>query len=69
MAVLPNIVVNKPIDGVVIALAPLADTRIQDFVREHPKFGIFQSRFSDAFGAPQNPTILIVQDSIPSFGM
>jgi hypothetical protein len=61
-AVLPNLTAKAAIEGEIIALAPCDDPRVLAFSEAHPKFGLFISRFTDAFGASLCPVVLIVRD-------
>lgn len=66
VAILPNISVREAVEGEVIALTPRADTRVQTFCAAYPKFTVLLSRFTDAFGVPLNPAILMVRDDVLS---
>jgi len=68
-AILPNLRAKQAIDGGIIALVPSDDPRVQASCDAHPKLKAFLSRFTDAFGVPLLPAVLIVRDGIPGIDL
>ena len=52
------------VDGEVVALASQHDSRIQAICQALPTFSGLLSRFTDAFGVPLDPVVLIVRDDV-----
>jgi hypothetical protein len=68
VAVLPNLYTRKTVEGEVVALTPPGDARVKAFIALHPTLGAFLSRFTDTFGVPLEPAVLIVRaDAISKF--
>ena len=61
-ALLPNLHARKPVNGRAVALVPSDDPRILAFCGVHQKLKELLSRFTDAFGLPLDPMVLIVHD-------
>ncbi|MCV3243467.1 hypothetical protein [Mesorhizobium sp. ZC-5] len=59
--VLPNLRLREPIGNGDIAVTAVDDNRIVDAIAEHPRIGEFLDRFTDAFGDPVSPTVLIIR--------
>ncbi|MBY3236627.1 hypothetical protein HFO17_19135 [Rhizobium laguerreae] len=66
---LPNPLLREPVGDGDIAVTPVSDNRIAAAVAEQPRIGVFLDRFTDAFGRPVRPSILIIrQDVIEAYG-
>ncbi|GLQ53606.1 hypothetical protein GCM10010862_08650 [Devosia nitrariae] len=66
--VLPNLYLGEAIGDGDIAVTRTDDGRVQEATAEQPRLGDFLSRFTDAFGEPVDPSVLIVrQDSSESY--
>ena len=63
-AVLPNLEGGRGIEGDVIGIVPAEDERVVDFGKAHPNLAEFLSRFTDAFGVPLKPLVLIVRNDV-----
>lgn len=61
VVVLPNIGLQKAVEGELAALVPTHDARVESY----PALNSFLSRFTDAFGREINPSILIVPEDVP----
>lgn len=59
--VMPNLRMSEAIEARQAALVPFEDPRIAQLASEYPSFQKFINRFTDAFGAPQTPTILLAR--------
>ena len=66
IAILPNLLSGKLIEGEVVALAGPQDSRIQTICQVTPKFADLLSRFTNAFGVALDPVVLIARhDALP----
>lgn len=65
IVVLPNLELQSPIEGGLIALVPFDDQRVHELGKAHPNLRKFLNRFKDAFGEKVYPTVLIVDKSAP----
>ncbi|WP_157758224.1 hypothetical protein [Cystobacter fuscus] len=63
--VLPNIKLAEAIEGELAILAPSDDPRVEAFGQAHETFRIFLNRFTDAFGATIEPTVLLLRSNAP----
>ncbi len=63
-AVLPNLYGNEGVEGDVIGIVPSEDERVVAFGKAHSNLAEFLSRFTDAFGVPLKPLVLIVRNDI-----
>lgn len=63
--VLPNIALQEPIEGGLVALAPRDDARVKTLCRAHPNFRRFLGKFTDAFGEKLHPAVLLVHADAP----
>jgi hypothetical protein len=59
--VMPNLRLREAIEARRAALVPFEDARIAQLARKHLRFNSFMSRFTDAFGVPQRPTVLLAR--------
>jgi hypothetical protein len=59
--VMPNLRLREAIEARQAALVPWEDARIAQLARKHRRFNTFMSRFTDAFGVPQRPAILLAR--------
>ena len=66
IALLANVELIDPIETKYAAFAPTGDPRVHNFNEAHPNHAIFLSRFTDAFGKPVCPTVLLVSSSAPN---
>ena len=64
-AVLPNIELQKPIEGGLAALAPGGDPRLSALCQAHPNLRKFLGKFTNAFGIKLHPAVLIVHGNAP----
>lgn len=62
---LPNINLDEAVDSEFFSLAPFADDRAQEIWQRLPRFQEFISRFTDTFGRPITPTLLLVREGAP----
>ena len=63
--VLPNIDLDEPIEGGLIALVPRHDKRVEALCEAYPNLKTFLGKFTDAFGVKLHPAILIVSNDAP----
>jgi hypothetical protein len=69
ISALPNLLLREPVGDGDIAVTPRSDNRIAAAVAEQPLIGEFLDRFTDAFGRPILPSVLIIrQDVIEAYG-
>lgn len=61
--VMPNLRLQEPIEGKRAALVPWLDPRIIALAKKHRRFNTYLARFTDAFGVPQQPAVLIAKKS------
>jgi hypothetical protein len=59
--VMPNLRLREAIEARRAALVPFDDYRIAELVRKHRRFNSFMLRFTDAFGVPQRPAVLLAR--------
>jgi hypothetical protein len=59
--VMPNLRLREAIDARQAALVPWEDDRLAQLARKHRRFKSFMSRFTDAFGVPQKPSVLLAR--------
>lgn len=59
MFALPNIKVEEPIELDGMALATIADPRVQELASKHTSFAEYLASFTSEFGRPINPSIII----------
>ncbi len=64
-AVLANVKLTDAIEANGAAFAPTNDPRVQTINAAHPIHATFLERFTDAFGQPIHPTVLLVRSSAP----
>jgi hypothetical protein len=62
---LPNIELEEPIEGGLVALVPAHDSRVKSLVKAHINFRKYLGRFTDAFGRKFKPSVLIVPENVP----
>ena len=62
-AVLANVELTDAIEVNCAAFAPTGDRRVQTINVAHPSHATFLKRFTDAFGQPIRPTVLLVRSS------
>jgi hypothetical protein len=66
--VLPNVTLSTPIESDVAVLVPMSDPRVLSLSGADSAFRIFAGRFTDAFGAAVEPSVLLVHaDAHPAF--
>jgi len=65
LSVLPNISLQNAVEGGFAALVPHDDPRVTSLCRAHPVLQSFLSKFTDAFGAPVYPSIILLRDNAP----
>jgi hypothetical protein len=65
MFALPNIEVEEPIELDGMALATIADPRIQELATQHPRFSKYLDSFRSEFNYRINPSIIIRRDDTP----
>lgn len=65
LSVLPNVDVQCKIEGGLIALVSSEHPRVLHLCEEHPTFGEFLSRFTDAFNVPLKPSVIIASSNAP----
>lgn len=58
---MPNLSLHEPVGDGDIAVAPIDDNRITEAVTEQPRIGTFLNRFTDTFGVPVRPSVLIIR--------
>ena len=63
--VLPNIQLQKPIDGEMAAIANCQDTRVQQILTQIPVLAEFVRRFQTPFGAGVTPSMMILREDAP----
>jgi hypothetical protein len=61
-ALLPNIFSEKPIDGEHLAIVRRDDVRLNAICAAHPQVNEFIHQFTDTFGVPIEPMILLVRE-------
>lgn len=66
IAVLPNIAVHEPVEGGVAALAGANDPRVRALCAAAPRLADFLGRFTDAFGEPVAPVVLLRRTDAPA---
>ena len=66
MFALPNIEVEEPIELDGMALATIADQRIQDLAAQHQSFANYLASFRSEFNNRINPSIIICRDDTPA---
>jgi hypothetical protein len=66
IAILPNLIADKAIDGEFVAIVGDSDPRIQALCREFSSFTDLLGRFTDAFEVPVRPMALIARDDLGS---
>jgi hypothetical protein len=62
---LPNILVDEPIESEFVVITSTEDPRCAAIASEQPTFATFISRFKDAFGRAVTPSILLVRKNSP----
>jgi hypothetical protein len=65
VVVLPNIDFLCSVEGRYAAIVGPSDDRIAALCSTHPTFREFTSRFTDPFGRPQRPSVLLLDDQGP----
>lgn len=63
--VLPNIDLDEPIEGGLIALVPRHDNRVDALCKAYPNLKTFLGNFTDAFGVKLHPALLIIRNDAP----
>ena len=61
VVVMPNVAPTQAVGSDVIAIAPQGDPRVKAVCEAHPPFRQFLEKFSDVFGEPRRPAVLIVR--------
>jgi len=63
VCLLPNLELQKSIERAGMAFVPVDDARITRLASDHPNFRKFIRRFSDQFGVPIKPTVVVVHEN------
>ncbi|HYO70448.1 MAG TPA: hypothetical protein VEU33_30645 [Archangium sp.] len=63
--ILPNIRLTEAVEFDVAAFAPVQDPRVKKIAQSHASFEQFLGRLTDAFGVPNEPTVLLVRSDAP----
>ena len=66
IALLANVELIDAIDTKYAAFVPTGDPRVHNINEAHPNHAAFLNRFTDAFGKPVCPTVLLVSSSAPN---
>src|SRR5205807_634811 len=65
MFALPNITVRDAIEVDGFALVSLRDQRLQQLAQDQPAFQTYLSNFTNEFGDPVDPSIILWRDDAP----
>lgn len=63
---LPNLELDRAIDGGEFALVPPADVRVKRICEENENFRIYVNRFQDAHGQPIQPALILRRQDVPN---
>jgi hypothetical protein len=62
---LHNLSIRKPIENQWVAIVPKTDQRIQALISQHASIGRLINGFTDQFGRPRKPSIILVRSDAP----
>lgn len=63
--ILPNVVVNPPIESNPFAIVPRTDARVIEFGKRHPPFARFIGKFKDEFHVVGEPSMILLHVDAP----
>ena len=63
--ILPNVVVNPPIESNPFAIVPRTDARVIEFGKRHPPFARFIGKFKNEFHVVGEPSIILLHIDAP----